>query len=75
MPKLPRVTARQLVAACLRAGFYIHHQSGSHLNLRHRLKTHLHVVIPYHSGTLAPKTIKTIVAQAELTIAVLKSLL
>jgi predicted RNA binding protein YcfA (HicA-like mRNA interferase family) len=75
MPKLPRVTSRKLLSALLRAGFYIHHQTGSHANLRHAGKTHLHVVVPRHNKDLAPKTIKSIIAQAELTIEEFISLL
>jgi predicted RNA binding protein YcfA (HicA-like mRNA interferase family) len=68
MPKLPRITSRKLLQALVRAGFYVHHQTGSHVNLRHATKTHLHVVIPRHSGDLAPKTTKSIIVQAELTV-------
>jgi len=75
MPKLPRVNSRKLLAALLRAGFYVHHQTGSHANLRHRQKTHLHVVVPRHNRDLAPKTIKSIVVQAELTVEEFISLL
>ena len=52
----------------LRAGFYVRHQTGSHVNLRHNGKTHLHVVVRSHSGDLAPKTIKSIIAQCEMTV-------
>lgn len=68
MPKLPRVSSRKLTRAFLRAGFYIHHQTGSHVNLRHNTKLHLRIVIPQHAGDLAPKTIKSILVQAEMTI-------
>ncbi|HLY60676.1 MAG TPA: type II toxin-antitoxin system HicA family toxin [Terriglobia bacterium] len=68
MPKLPRVTARKVLRALLKAGFYIHYKTGSHINLRHHTKLYLHVVIPSHGGDLAPKTIKSIIAQAELTV-------
>ncbi|MGE5325810.1 MAG: type II toxin-antitoxin system HicA family toxin [Deltaproteobacteria bacterium] len=68
MGKLPRVTAKKVLRALLRGGFHIHHQSGSHVNLRHETKSHLHVVIPFHGGDLAPKTIKSILVQAELTV-------
>jgi predicted RNA binding protein YcfA (HicA-like mRNA interferase family) len=68
MPKLPRVTSRRLLQALLRAGFYIHHQTGSHANLRRAGKPHLHVVVPRHGGDLAPKTIKSIIVQCELTV-------
>jgi predicted RNA binding protein YcfA (HicA-like mRNA interferase family) len=68
MTRLPRVTSKKVLKALLRNGFYIHHQTGSHVNLRHRSKAHLHVVIPLHAGDLAPKTIKSILVQAELTL-------
>ena len=68
MPKLPRISSRKLLRALLRAGFYIHHQTGSHANLRHTTKTHLHLVVPQHGGDLAPKTLKSIIAQAEMTV-------
>ena len=75
MPKLPRITSRKLLQVLLREGFYIHHQTGSHVNLRHHSKTHLHVVVPGHSGDLAPKTIKSIILQCELTVEQLAALL
>jgi predicted RNA binding protein YcfA (HicA-like mRNA interferase family) len=68
MPKLPRISSRKLLQALRRAGFYIHHQTGSHANLRHSTKTNLHVVVPRHGGDLAPKTIKSIITQAEMTV-------
>ncbi len=75
MPKLPRITSRKLLQVLLRAGFYVHHQTGSHVNLRHDNKTHLHVVVPSHSGDLAPKTIKSIIVQCEMTVAQFAALL
>jgi len=68
MPKLPRITSRKLLQALIRGGFFVHHQTGSHVNLRHHTKTHLHIVVPRHSGDLAPKTIKSIISQAEMTV-------
>ncbi len=75
MPKLPVVTARRLLKVFLKTGFYIHHQTGSHVNLRHTEKHYLHVVIPIHSRDLAPKTLKSILIQAEITIKELINLL
>jgi predicted RNA binding protein YcfA (HicA-like mRNA interferase family) len=68
MPKLPRIGSKKLLRALMRAGFYIHHQTGSHANLRHKTKAHLRLVVPRHSGDLAPKTLKSIIAQAEMTL-------
>ena len=75
MPKLPRITARKLLRVLLKLGFYIHHQSGSHVNIRHNFKDHLHVVIPVHSRELAPKTLKSILIQSEITVEELVDLL
>jgi len=69
MIKLPRITSKKILAILIKDGFYIHHQSGSHINLRHKIKLHLHVVIPFHSNRdLAPKTIKSIIIQAGLSL-------
>jgi predicted RNA binding protein YcfA (HicA-like mRNA interferase family) len=75
MPRLPRINSRRLLQVLLRAGFYIHHQTGSHANMRHSQKTHLHVVVPRHLGDLAPKTLKSIIIQAEMTVEELIELL
>ncbi|MEO8637618.1 MAG: type II toxin-antitoxin system HicA family toxin [Candidatus Taylorbacteria bacterium] len=66
MPRLKRLTAKQIIPILLEAGFYLHHTRGSHVHLRHSIKTHLRVVIPQHNRVLAPKTIKSIIFQAEL---------
>jgi predicted RNA binding protein YcfA (HicA-like mRNA interferase family) len=63
-----RISSRKLLQVLAKAGFYIHHQTGSHANLRHPIKTHLRLVVPRHSGDLAPKTLKSIIAQAEMTV-------
>lgn len=64
MPKLPRLTSRKVLAALLRAGFYVHHQTGSHINLRHKVKSDIHVVIPRHNRDLALSTLKSIIKQS-----------
>ncbi|MCL5026566.1 MAG: type II toxin-antitoxin system HicA family toxin [Chloroflexi bacterium] len=50
-PKLPRVTATQLVRALHRAGWYDDEQSGSHLSLRHPDRTGK-VIVPVHRGKI-----------------------
>jgi predicted RNA binding protein YcfA (HicA-like mRNA interferase family) len=66
MPKFPRLGSRQILTVLARRGFYVHHTTGSHVNLRHHTKTNLHVVVPARRRTLAPKTLRAILAQAEL---------
>lgn len=75
MPKLPKVKPQKVLSALLRAGFYAHHQTGSHINLRHRSKVYLHVIVPSHNRELASKTLKTIIVQSELSIEELRKLL
>jgi len=67
MPKLPVITPRKLLKALLIKGFYVHHQIGSHVNLRHKTDKSLHVVIPFHSRDMAPKTLKSILVQTEMS--------
>jgi predicted RNA binding protein YcfA (HicA-like mRNA interferase family) len=68
MPKLPRIASRKRLQVLSRAGFYVHHQTGSHANLRHRTNPQLQIVVPRHSGDLALKTLKSIIFQADMTV-------
>lgn len=68
MPKLPRIPSLLVIRALKRARFYEFHQSGSHIQLRHLDKPGLRVTIPFHRKDLTPKTLKSIIKQAELTI-------
>ena len=68
MPKLPRIPALIVVKALRKAGFYEFHQSGSHIQFKHFSRTELRVTIPYHKKDLAPKTLKSIIAQAGITV-------
>ena len=49
MPKLPALTAKELVRILKRAGLQEDRQKGSHLVLMHP-KTKRRVVVPMHSG-------------------------
>jgi predicted RNA binding protein YcfA (HicA-like mRNA interferase family) len=66
--KLPRVTGEKAVKALQHAEFSLVHVRGSH----HYLHNHVHdciVTVPVHSKkTLAPKTLKSILEQAHLSI-------
>ena len=67
-PKLPVLKPKEVIAALLRAGFYIHHQKGSHARLLHRNKPELHVTVPIHSKDLPPSLLKhRILKQADLS--------
>jgi predicted RNA binding protein YcfA (HicA-like mRNA interferase family) len=75
MTKFPRLSSAKVLKALLSDGFYIHHQTGSHVNLRHETKTHLHIIVPQHSRDLAPKTLVSIISQAEITVDEFRKLL
>jgi predicted RNA binding protein YcfA (HicA-like mRNA interferase family) len=64
--KLPRVTGEKVLKALQRAGFSLVHIRGSHHFLYHQEKDCL-VTVPVHTGIIiAPKTLKSILSQAEL---------
>ncbi len=66
--QLPLLKPRIVLRVLLRAGFYIHHQSGSHAQLRHPGKTHLRVTLPRHDRFDLPRPVlRSILRQAELT--------
>ena len=50
-PKLPRVTATDVVRALRRDGWYDDHQRGSHLYLLHPTKPN-RVTVPLHAGKI-----------------------
>jgi predicted RNA binding protein YcfA (HicA-like mRNA interferase family) len=64
MPPLPVLRAKEVLRALLSAGFYIHHQTGSHARLKSHTKPELRVTIPIHNKELPPKTLKSIIRQA-----------
>ena len=68
MPKLPRIPSALALRALKRAHFYEFHQSGSHVQLRHPNHPHLRVTIPFHRRDITPKTLRSIIRQAEITV-------
>ena len=66
--RIPRLKPKEVVSALKRAGFYIHHQVGGHIQLRHELKHHLRVTVPFHSDfDLPPSLVASILRQSELS--------
>lgn len=73
--RMPRITAREALRALRRAGWEELRQSGSHIQLRHPERTG-RVTIPLHAGAmLHPKTLKSILTQAGLSIREFQELL
>lgn len=68
MSKIPRIPSSLVIRALTRARFYEFHRSGSHIQLRHPDNKNLRVTIPFHRKDLTPKTLKSIIKQARLTV-------
>ncbi len=68
MSKLPRIPSLLVIRALKRARFYEYHRSGSHIQLRHPDNLNLRITIPFHKKDLTPKTLKSIIKQAGLTV-------
>ena len=73
-PRLPRITATQLLRALHRDGWYEVRQVGSHISLQHPTKVNT-VTVPRHSGTLKLGTLAGILDQIGLTVEDLLNLL
>ena len=67
-PAFPVVKARTCLRALERAGFYIHHSTGSHARLFHRARPKLRVTIPLHNKDLPVPVLKSILRQSGLTV-------
>jgi predicted RNA binding protein YcfA (HicA-like mRNA interferase family) len=66
--KLPALKPRAVLRALQRAGFYVHHTSGSHHILKHPDKPTLRVSVAYHNKDLKRRTLQSVIEQAGLTI-------
>jgi predicted RNA binding protein YcfA (HicA-like mRNA interferase family) len=74
MPKLPRVTAGEIIAVLEKSGFSLARQSGSHMIYKDAVGKR--VTVPYHgSKILHPKVLKSILRDAEPSVEKLEELL
>jgi predicted RNA binding protein YcfA (HicA-like mRNA interferase family) len=64
---LPVLKAKEVVRLLERAGFYVHHQTGSHARLLHRTRPELRVTVPMHSKGIPPSLLKRILRQASVS--------
>lgn len=66
--QLPALTPKKVLKALLKqeAGFYIHHQTGSHVYLKHRNDPTVLVPIPMHVKDLKRGTMAGILRKAKL---------
>lgn len=75
MPRLPRPTGRDLLAALERLGWRLVVQEGSHAQLRHPERGG-RVTVPLHAGeTIGPRLLRSVLAQAGVTVEELREAL
>ena len=66
--RLPSLKPLEVLRALERAGFYVHHQRGSHAQLRHPADSAKRVTVPIHTGFDIPRgTLRAILKQAGMT--------
>ena len=75
MSFFPVLKPKVLLKALLRAGFYVHHQTGSHARLFHKMRRELRVTVPIHNHDLPVDTLRRILQQADLDIDTIKKFL
>jgi predicted RNA binding protein YcfA (HicA-like mRNA interferase family) len=74
MPKLPRVTARQIISVLEKSGFSLARQSGSHMIFKN--SSGKRATVPFHTGkTLHPKILKCILRDVDISAEDLEKLL
>lgn len=74
MPRLPRLTAREISAVLEKSGFSLARKSGSHMI--YKSAAGKRATVPYHgSRTIHPKVLRSILRDADLTLEDLQKLL
>ncbi len=66
MPKLPIISAKELVKLLSYLGYQMDHQTGSHMILRQSAEPHRRLTVPNHKE-IAKGTLLAIIRQAGLT--------
>ncbi len=74
-PRLPRITAFELLRALKRDGWQQVRQHGSHLILKHPNKSGRVTIAMHSTRTVRLKTLESVLEQAELTADELRELL
>jgi len=65
-PRLPALKPKQVIRALSKAGFFVDHQTGSHV-IMYKDDSSPPVTIPYHNKDLKRGTVRNILKQAQLT--------
>lgn len=66
--RLPSLTPKEVLRALYRAGFFVHHTSGSHYILKHPDRPMLRVTVAFHNRDLKRRTLESIVEQSGLSV-------
>ena len=65
-PRLPRITAKEIIAILKKRGFVLTRQSGSHKIFKN--KDGVRVTVPFHGAkVLHPKVVKSILRDVEIS--------
>ena len=68
-PRVPILKPREVLRVLQKAGFVIHHQTGSHAQLRHSERPQLRVTVPRHDRFDLPvPVLRSIIRQAGMTV-------
>ncbi len=65
-PKMPVIGAKEIVRALERAGFYFHHQTGSHITMKH--PDGRRTTVAFHRGDMKRGTIRGILQEARISV-------
>ena len=64
----PALKPARVIRALQRAGFFVHHVAGGHYVLQHPHRTDLRLTVAHHNEDIKPKTLRSIIRQAGLTV-------
>lgn len=64
----PSLTPKEVLRVLQRAGFFVHHTSGSHYILKHPDRPTLRVTVAFHNRDLKRRTLESIVEQSGLSV-------
>jgi predicted RNA binding protein YcfA (HicA-like mRNA interferase family) len=67
MSRLPTLSARKVIQALERGGFFVDHVTGSHYRLKHRDDPTRTTVVPFHARDIKRPILHAIIKQAGLT--------
>jgi predicted RNA binding protein YcfA (HicA-like mRNA interferase family) len=66
--RLPALKPKEVIRALQRAGFYVHHSTGSHYVFKPPSKPQIRVTVPFHNKDLKRRTLISIIKQAGYTV-------